>query len=415
MANRRKAWLPIVLLSLSYQACQADRVADNDDGMIPVPRPDGGFMGCASTEYDAHQSPAALLVVLDRSSSMAMGNKWNYAAQAIVKALDQDVFDTMAVGLLASPSGSETGPACIFNLPVSCQSPPFPQIDLKMAGTQKSGAGSGVRSDIKTWLSTNTPDAGIGDATPLYSAMQSGIEALKNWTVAGGKRLMLVVTDGTLSCNQLSAPMRPGFPDCNGCTVDWEHPQNIIDLLKGANQDKTQPIESFMVGVPGADTYDKTGCNYPPYYMRGALSAIAYAGSPNNVPANCTGKMFTAPSSDPAVSCHFDLTQGNFNVQALADDISLIRGKVLGCSFALPQPPSGTLNRFQVNVEYTTADGTKHQLFKRKDTQNQCLESGCWDYSQDQQVQLIGKACDDVSAMTDVKVKIVVGCDTVIG
>ena len=115
------------------------------------------------------------------------------------------------------------------------------------------------------------------------------------------------------------------------------------------------------------------------------------------------------------MSCHLDLTQGNFNAQALADNISLIRGKVLGCTFDLPQPPQGTLNRFQVNVEYTGTDGIKHELFKRKDTQNQCLATGCWDYNKDDKVELFGKACDDIKSTADVKVKIVVGCDTIIG
>ena len=360
---------------------------------MPGPTPDAGFVGCAAAEYDAQLAKAAMLVVLDRSSSMARNNKWSFAAQAVVKALDTSVFDTMAVGLLAAPSGQVEGPECIFNFPVSCSSPPFPQIDLKLAGTQKSGDPTGVRHDIKAWLASNTPDNGLGDATPLYGALQTAIESLKGWPEAG-KRLLFVVTDGTLSCNQFST--RPGFKDCNGCDHDWEDPQNLIDLLKAANQDTIKPIETFVVGVPGAATYDRMGCAAPPYYMRLALSAIAYAGSPAYVPATCTGKTFTAPGADPTVSCHFDLTQGNFNAQTLADSIANIRGKVLGCVFDLPKPPQGTLNRFQVNVEYTTSSGTKTQLFKRKDPGNPCVSSGCWDYTKDDKVELFGKVCDEV-------------------
>ena len=62
--------------------------------------------GCATASYAAHQDPAALLVLLDRSASMADANKYVFAAQAIVQALDQDVFDTMYLGLYATPSGT---------------------------------------------------------------------------------------------------------------------------------------------------------------------------------------------------------------------------------------------------------------------------------------------------------------------
>src|SRR4051812_4629878 len=61
--------------------------------------------GCtASTTYSATQIPAAMLVVLDKSSSMSdvvTGgfSKWDTAAQAIVQAIDQDVFDSMSLGL----------------------------------------------------------------------------------------------------------------------------------------------------------------------------------------------------------------------------------------------------------------------------------------------------------------------------
>lgn len=371
--------------------------------------------GCtASSTYSATQTPAAMLVLLDKSSSMAQSNKWPAAGQAIVQAIDQDVFDSMSLGLFASPSGSLTGPSCIFGLPVSCQNPTFAQVDLAPAGTPKTSAASGVRHDIKSWLANNNPDNGLGDASPLYGAVQSSLGILQGWSTVG-KRILLVVTDGTISCNQLSSPPRPGYPDANGCSRDWEDPNNIVALLTGANTDAKKPVESFIVGVPGADTYDPSAADAPPYHMRLALSAMAYAGSPANVPASCTGKVFTKTGGDPAVSCHFDLTQSNFNAQALAQVMAQVRGKVAGCTYDLPMPVGVTIDPTQVNVNLTT-DGTSQALVRRKDPTNPCTSgAGCWDYSPDGKVQLVGNACSAAQAATRIDVKVTVGCATIVG
>ncbi len=405
--------LVVLAAALALAACNSDARRHGDAGVGGGGSEDlsSPLSACATAEYDAHQAPAALLVVLDRSSSMTDNNKWNFAAQAVVQALDQDIFDSMYVGLYSAPSGNVTGPECILGTPVACQAPPFPQVNLALASTQKSMATSGVRHDIMTWLTANSPDSGFGDASPIYAALQSAIGALQAWSQPG-KRIILLVTDGTISCNQFSS--RPGYMDCNGCSHDWEDPNNIVSLLSQANSDPNKPIETFVVGVPGADTYDAQGCSYPPYHMRLALSAIAAAGSPTNVPPTCTGKTFSQGGGDPQVSCHFDLTQGNFNTQALSDTISLVRGKVLGCTFDLPQPDGGMLDPNQVNVEYTV-NGNAVQLYKRKDPANLCAAMGCWDYSPGgDKVQLVGKACDDVQGTPDAQVKIIVGCQTLI-
>ena len=367
---------------------------------------------CGGATYEAHQAPAAMLVLLDRSASMADNNKFVFAAQAIVQAIDQDVFDTMSVGLMAAPTGTINGPACIFNLPVACAAPPFPQVDLAAGGTQKSSDPNGVRHKIKAWLTNNTPDQGAGDATPMYSAIQSAIGALQG-VAKVQKRILMVVTDGSWDCTQYGN--RPGYSDCNGCDHEWEKPQNAVTLVATANKDAQAPVDTFVVGVPGADTYDGSGCNNPPYHMRAGLSAIAYAGSPANAPANCTGKTFNDNSPDPATSCHFDMTQGNFNAKVLADAIAQVRGKVLGCVFDLPAIDGGMVDLTAVNVNYSIDGGAAMELKKRGDPNNACVADGCWDYTADSKVQLIGKACDDIKAQTNAKVQILVGCPTIIG
>jgi hypothetical protein len=375
------------------------------------PFADGPFAGCAEATYAAEQSPAAMIVVLDRSSSMAQQNKWVFAAQAIVQALDQDVFDSMSLALYAAPSGSVTGPACIFNLPVACQAPPFPQIDLVLAGQAKSSDPSGVRRDIKDWLTANAPDTGLGDASPLYSALQAAIGTLQAWP-DDGTRILFVVTDGSISCNEFSS--RPGFGDCNGCVRDWEDPNNLVALLAEANDHPSAPIETFVVGVPGADTYDPTACEYPPYRMRLALSAIAAAGAPDYLPADCDGTTFTQGGADPTTSCHIDMTQGNFSTASIADAISYARGETVGCVYELPEPPDNqTIDLDEVNVEYS-ADGLDVDLARRGDPGDPCTQTGCWDYTGDGRVELLGAACDAIKGAASVEVRIIVGCQTIV-
>jgi hypothetical protein len=383
--------------------------ADGSPGFI-----DGGEFAvdasnsCAKGTYTAEQAPAALMVVLDRSASMTTGNKWTFAAQAIVQALDKDVFDSMHVGLYVAPSGSVAGPSCVFNFPVACAVPPFPQIDVTVAGAQKSSGQSGVRRDIKDWLIGNPPAGGDPDGSPLYDAVQAAAGALAAWPETG-KRILVIVTDGSLSCAQFSS--RSGFGDCNGCDHDWEHPQNLVTLLTALHGDG---ILSFVVGVPGADTFDSSACNFPPYHMRLALSAMGYAGAPEFAPAGCTGTAFTPGGGDPALGCHFDMTTpGSFSAQKLADLISDVRGDVVGCTFQMPEPPPGeTIDPDEVNVD-VTVDGVTSDIGRRADPSNACTAApGCWDYDQSGDVELVGAACDAVKQGGSVEVTIEVGCMT---
>ena len=391
--------------------------------------PDGSIFGdsslpdgtptCATGVYQASQEPAALLVLLQRSGSMAQNNKWTFAAQAIVQTLDQPVFDTMTLGLMAAPSSNVQGPACVLNLPVACGVPAFPQVDLSLAGPLKSTANAGVRAQIKQWLTSNVPDQSAGEGNPLYDAIQSGIGTLDGWA-GPGKRILFVVTDGAISCASLSNRTANAFQDPNKCP-DWENPNNIVSLVNQANTNQTTPIDTFIVGVPGSDSTPASGPNFPPYNMRAALSDIAYAGSPANVPANCTHTNPFHPTSssdstidpDPTVSCHFDMTQ-NYTAQEVSDAIAQVRGKVLGCIFDLPQPDGGTVDPNKVNVSYSLGGGSPTDLFKRATPTEDCSQTGCWDYTSDGKVELFGKACTDVEASTDASVNITVGCATIV-
>ena len=88
-----------------------------DDASVPDAKvPDNTFMGCASAQYEAKYAPAAMMVALDTSGTMASRNKYAYAQQAIVAAIDQRAFDTVALGLLGFPTSDTSAPECLFGL-----------------------------------------------------------------------------------------------------------------------------------------------------------------------------------------------------------------------------------------------------------------------------------------------------------
>lgn len=396
---------------------------------------EGGFGACAKFNAEAQQSPAALMFILDGSASMN-GTKWSAAQLAVVQAIDTDVFDTMSLGLLTFPTGFQNPPGCICAYlgfdpqdpqsqqtcnallapGVSCGVSPLAQIPIQAAGTNKSNASTGVRHDIYQYLVTAHPLSNSDDGSPIYDALVSGYNTLKGTNI--DKRIAVLITDGGFSCTSVANPARPGYPDGYQCP-DWEYPDAVNKLISDARQDPTKPINTFIIGVPGSNSHATDPMfpyAVPPYSMLLALSTYAVSGSPDTVDASCDkSAVFSQTGADPTHPCHIDLSNGaTFNAGALADAIAAIRGKALGCTYDLPDPPPGeTIDPGQVNV-VLTADGMDYVVPKRKDASDACQTDPCWDYDQSGKVELIGAACSTVSGAASAKVDIYVGCATII-
>ncbi len=378
----------------------------------------GGSESCATFSKAAKQASAAMLFVLDGSASMNQQNKWGTAQLAVVQAIDKDVFDTMSLGMMIFPSSLVNAPACLAGLvsKVSCGFPDKAtiQVPLASAGTMKSNAPAGVRHDVYQHLVFTAPLSNSDDGSPIYDALASAYDILKSYNVE--KRIVVLVTDGGFSCTSLSNPYRAG--DSDGLCPDWEIPDTVNGLINKQRLDLVAPVNTFIVGVPGSDSAGEYQGSFatPSYHMKLALSSYAVSGSPDTVDPSCDkGTVFTKSGLDPAKPCHIDLSNGaNFNPDALANAIAAIRGKALGCLYALPDPPPGkTIDLALVNV-VVTVGGVKTTIPKRATPADDCAKDGCWDYTGTQQVQLLGKTCADVSAATDAKVDITVGCATII-
>jgi hypothetical protein len=384
-----------------------------------------GYGECAKFSAAAKQAPAAMLFVLDRSASMSQQNKWGTAQLAVAQAIDNDAFDSTSLGLTVFPASYVPAPDCLCPgfggtcgglLPngVACGFSVLPQVALTPAGTQKANAPAGVRHDIYQYLVGHSPEtADPSDASPIYDSLAGAYSALKSYNIE--KRVAVLITDGGFSCTSISSPQRQGYSD--GSCNDWEYPDSVNTLINNARLDAQKPIFTFIVGVPGSDSHGEMQGAYAtaPYSMRLALSTYAVSGSPDTVDPACDkSKVFSKAGTDPALPCHFDLSSGGaFNADALAASLAAIRGKALGCVYDLPTaPPGQTIDLNLVNVSITL-NGKTGTLPKRSTPSDDCAADGCWDYTVANQVQLLGKTCVDVTAATDAKVDIYVGCSTV--
>ncbi|MEZ4441558.1 MAG: hypothetical protein R3B72_20835 [Polyangiaceae bacterium] len=385
----------------------------------------GGMESCAQFTAEATQAEAAMLFNLDMTSSMN-GSKWGAAQLATVAAIDKDIFDSMYLGLVTFPTTYVNPPPCLcanlgldqatcnllLSPGVSCGVSALPQIPIALAGPDKSNAGTGVRSSIYNYLVSNSPISTQDDGSPVYEALLAGYNALKLVPNVEA-RIQILVTDGGFSCTSLST--RTAFQDANNC-ADWEHPNNINDLISAQFNDPSTPVRTFIVGVPGSDTTGSNPASEPPYNMKLALSTYAVNGSPDTVDPACdSGAVFDPNAGAPATPCHFDMTSNpNLDATALADIIAQIRGAALGCVYALPTPPPGEeILPDQVNVE-VTIDGVVTQIPRRSDPNDACATEPCWDYNVDGDVEILGVACTDLGAAASAKVDIVVGCATIL-
>jgi hypothetical protein len=383
----------------------------------------GGLGACSKFSAEAKQAPAAMLIVQDRSASMSQQNKWGTSTLAVVQAIDEDVFDTMSLGMLVFPSASYvTSPQCLVQAfgptTVACGIDVNPSVAVASAGTAKSTAAMGVRHDVFQFMAGHSPEINDpSDASPIYDALKAAYAQLQAVPATIQERMLVLITDGGGSCASLSNPVRPGYFD--GACNDWEHPDSINQLITTARTDPNTPINTFIVGVPGSNSHANDS-PFPyapaPYSMLLALSTYAVSGSPTTIDPNCDKNLaFTQNGADPAHPCHIDLSNNaNFNAGALANTIATLRGKALGCVYDLPPPPMGqTINKSEVNV-VVTINGMPYTIPKRTSSSDMCLTDPCWDYDAQGKVNLIGIACSTVSTSASAKVEIYVGCATIL-
>ncbi len=389
-----------------------------DTSVAPLPPPgtfpdasaeagDGGFdldAGCATATAQARRIPVYMQLVIDGSGSMdgfngtsyvagereidpetptprtdltnvatqSSGKKW-IAVRGALKAF----FD----GLVAKPDPSLAVGLYLFS---SNAAKPTAQTDVAIGFVDATQAGA-----LKGRLSPPVYPMG---GTPLGAAVRGQRPILVGYTpvapvLPGGKYVMVLMTDGV--------------PNAETLTQAQANADVITSVTNVRNG--TPPATVFVVGVgnPSAqiDQYDEL--------FLGQLAQAGGAPEPGCNPAWSDTAMTGKP-------CHFQVTPGSKTAAQIRDDflaaINQIREKVASCEFALERPPgAGDLDPTKVNVLYTNGAGVEAPI-----PQNPTSGWSYDDPSNPTKVILNGKACDDVKADPDGKIRVVIGCKTIV-
>ncbi len=340
------------------------------DGGLVFGEDPSGVLGssCATATSSAARTPVYMLIVLDGSGSMSQDNKW----YAVVPALDAFFDDlqrqgdpSFGVGMTVfSDTNDKTGNAG-----------PYDKADVPIRFVDATQAAA-----LHARLAGAMPD----NNTPTYAVLSGQYPVMDRFVPpapleAGGKRVLVLMTDGVPN---------GGAPEQAQCVgvADSEHTNGVL---------------TFAVGIGNVTPYDPT--SYDPLFM----GKLAHAGGAPN--AGCS----LDERTDPSRMCHFQVTPGGRTAQQIETDflaaINAVRGAALSCEYRLEATSNDQVDPLKVNVIYTNAAG-KDALVPQGSTNG-------WTYdnpSAPRSVVLHGAACSTVRSDPHGKIKIVLGCKTVV-
>jgi hypothetical protein len=336
---------------------------------------------CAQATVQSQLLPSNLLIVLDRSASMACNpppitdsptcelenlresddspSKWEITRDTLLTAMGELPRDTV-IGL------------SYFSNDDSCGVHSLPSVPLAPFDARQSSA-------LRASLSNVTPNG----ATPLVGATVLAYRHLHDKALAGdinGSKYVVLITDGEQSdiCSDLGRCR--DAEECTRLLLEEDVPKAASDGVG---------IKTFVIGVPGSEG------------ARNVLSAIAQVGG-------------TAPESCEVSkgNCHFDMTKQDGFEQGLRETLTEIAGRALSCELPLPDPGSGgPLELGRVNVIYSPADGSAPKLIPQ-DARKPCDRGADgWQFApRAAKIRLCGATCDRVLGDRGGRLDVVLGC-----
>lgn len=219
-------------------ACGSERTGfgDTDDdptfvedaSTVDVGRPDAE--ACLSETLAAEPVPLAMILVMDRSSSMTTNDKWNKARNAMIAFADSPGVIGTKMGLTLFPpaSGDMCAPSS-YTAIVPIDSLPDNAVLVKSVLQSQSASGG---------------------STPMSAGLQGGVDAMKTHLGANPNEegVVILVTDGSPT----------------GCS---DNASNVAKTAEAAANGKPA-IRTFVVGMDGAsfanlDTIAKAGGGAP--------------------------------------------------------------------------------------------------------------------------------------------------------
>ena len=341
-----------------------------DDAGLVFGEDPSGVVGaaCATATAAAARSPVYMLIVLDGSGSMSQDNKW----YAVVPALEAFFDDLQRQGDTSFGVG-----LTVFSdtLDKTLGAGPYDKADVPVRFVDATQAAA-----LHARLAGAAPD----NNTPTYSVLSGQYPIIEHIVPqapleSGGKRVLVLMTDGVPN---------GGAPEQAQC-------------VGVASSEHTNGVLTLAVGIGNVTPYDPS--SYDPLFM----GQLAQAGGAPN--AGCS----LDERSDPSRMCHFQVTPGGRSAQEIESDflgaINRVRGAALSCEYRLESTGNDRVDPLKVNVVYTTGAG-KDALVPQGSTNG-------WTYdnpSSPTAVVLHGAACSMAKSDPHGKIKIVLGCKTVV-
>jgi hypothetical protein len=346
----------------------------NQDGAAGTPSI-GKDDACATASDTAVALPSVLQLVVDISGSMDWPpgwepitpddskppgeTKWEITREALLDAVAELPAD-VALGVNFYPDIGDDDEVCINNRVA---------VPIQLLGP--------ANSTVRRIWEIEVNDVEPNGATPTHGAYLFGLTQLAG-TELPGNRFLLLLTDGTPTCNLAC--------QCNEGNV----PVDSGPLIEEAEIALESGVRTFVIGSPGSED------------TREVLSELASEGGTAKSGCDDEGPNF----------CHFDMTAEDDLGVGLTRALQEISQSLRSCEYVIPAPPVGEiLDRNRVNVLYTSSSGDTETI--GRDPSARDCESG-WQYSEDgSRVVLCGDTCARVRDDVEGTVEVLFGCETV--
>jgi hypothetical protein len=348
-----------------------DGIDDDDEGGGGDGDGDGDSNGCEEFSVFAMPTTPDMLIVLDRSGSMAENNRWN-VSQAAVTSLTAQLNDVIHFGLMSFPKAPDFGSNPGGGDPLACFEACIGGLDTPECMECLGDVGGGLDlacepGDIAVPVGADTAGAiaseidalnaaGPSGGTPTSGTLQEAAKHIGS-SVAGPDEMatpkyVLLVTDGEPTC-----PNGEGSRDATAEELALDR-QLTVDAIKAL---RDAGVFTYVIG------YDVT-------QFADAMNQFAQTG----------GTMNYRPVEDE---------------ESLVTEFKKIAGEVVSCTFVLETEPEDPR---KVKI---TVDGTQVNY----DSQN---TGNGWSIS-GKTVTLLGSTCEGLQDGGEHQVDVQVTCEVV--
>lgn len=287
----------------------------------------GGVDACSVADGTGKSIPPVVQLLIDTSGSMAWGADGGQtppvgqSKMELTRAALKDAFSKMENGSVAPG---------VSNFPSNGGG-------MQCGATANMAAAvltDGVKANLMGVFERLRP---MGN-TPTHKALRDAYAQVRTSRLPGAKYVLLI-TDGSPTADI----------DCTACTgPDCISPTDpIVAEAKAAANDPTNPVKTFVIGVPGSDL------------VKTPLSQIAEAGTTCQPGGTNAGPKY----------CHFDMTDPRLNLSdELIKAFKLIFTSVFSCDFDMPPAPTGKRFNFsKIKVWWETVADPSPHLIPRAD------------------------------------------------